>query len=773
MQTLFQIAGTYIGYKLGGPLGASVGSIIGAGIGNELFPNKIEGPKLSDLSIISSTYGAPIPLVYGNYNRISGNVIWTTGLIETAVTKSVGSFPSKTKVTTYQYKLSCAVALSAGKCKNIKRIWANKKLIYEDVILTLLTPDYESWTVTSGITMPTAPFYSLSFYPGDNIQTPDPTMQSYLGATNVPSYRNTCYVVLKDLQLADFGNSMPNLEFEISGIDGDTASMIVNDICQRSDMTLDEYALSPKMAGYPIKGYAIASAGSAINAINPLITAYGFTASEQGGTVRFTARGSSSRATIEIGDLGAKVPSDSDFAQPPIKVSRAPDFELPQEVSVTYFDTERDYQSGTQKSSRSLGNSAANFAIELPLVLDPSEAKKMADRGLWEPWTTRTTANFSVSEKYGFLNAGDVVTVPISNRYVSMRISSVTRGNNGIYEIESNSDDQFIFDGSDAGIIARTPPQEVRVVVDSVGYLFNPPILSDDQTDSSYVATVDNERSYWSGAELYEFPGTLVETFNARSIIGTCNNVLGGVSTTGLWDRKNTLTVTLTYPLANLESVDEALVIQGVNMAWVGAPDGSTGEIIQFANATYVSPGVYTLSTFLRGRRATDHYASNHLSNEVFVFLNNFVDIGATESEVNGLKAMKIVTAGQDPSALSYFGFRPIGEGARCRTVANLYCVRNDLNEVTVTWTPRTRLYPPLLGSGEVPLGEAGEFYEIDITNEPGTTVVRTYASTSRSFTYNTTQQIADGLTPGNPVYGYIYQISAVRGRGHRRRFIA
>jgi hypothetical protein len=773
-QTLFQIAGTAIGYSIGGPIGASIGSIVGAGIGNELFPNKIDGPKLSDLKITASTYGSPIPLVYGDSNRISGNVIWTTGIIETSSTKKVGSFPSKTKVTTYQYRLSCAIAISAGVCQNIKRIWANKKLIYEDTSLFSPTPNSQSWTVTSGVSLPTSVFYSLSFYPGDEVQTPDPTMQAYLGAGNVPSYRKICYVVFKDLQLANFGNAMPNIEIELKGIPAQNSAAVVNDICQRSNLAVDEYAISPKLVGENIAGYAVASSGSAINAINPLISAFAFTASEQKGTVRFTAKGNGSRATIEIGNLGAKEPSDKGLAENPIKSERTPDFELPKEVSITYFDVDRDFQSGTQKSCRSFGNAKSNISIELPLVLTSNLAKQIADRILWEPWSARTKVSFSLSEKFGFLNAGDVVSVFIANRYVSVKIFSITKGSNGVYEVEATTDDQYVFDNNQPGVSALTPPQEVRIVSNTVGYLFNPPIISPDQTDSSFTAAVDNPRKYWPGAYLYEFGNNLLETFDNRSSIGNCLNTLGAVSSSDVWDRANTLTVSLVYPQATLQSVEEEDVLNGANMAWVGRADGSRGEIIQFRDAAYVSPGVYVLSNLLRGRRATDHEASSHVSNEIFVLLENFSDIENSESRINITNAFKFVTVGQLPSDISFLGFRPTGEGARCRTVAAVKCSRDILtNDVSVSWVPRTRLYPPILGYGNVALGEDSEQYEIDITNSGGTIVFRTISVSSGSFVYTAAQQSADGTTPGSTVYGFIYQISATRGRGHRRRFIA
>ena len=47
-------------------------------------PNKtrhVEGPRLSDLDVMASTEGAPIPRVYGRA-RLAGQVIWATELEE-------------------------------------------------------------------------------------------------------------------------------------------------------------------------------------------------------------------------------------------------------------------------------------------------------------------------------------------------------------------------------------------------------------------------------------------------------------------------------------------------------------------------------------------------------------------------------------------------------------------------------------------------------------------------------------------------------------------
>lgn len=82
------VVGSALGSAIG--IGASAGWLGGVMLGNLLFGGgkgqNIEGPRIDDLSVQTSTYGAPIPLVYGTM-RISGNVIWSTPLKETRTVK--------------------------------------------------------------------------------------------------------------------------------------------------------------------------------------------------------------------------------------------------------------------------------------------------------------------------------------------------------------------------------------------------------------------------------------------------------------------------------------------------------------------------------------------------------------------------------------------------------------------------------------------------------------------------------------------------------------
>jgi len=211
-------AGSFLGF---GSVGASVGWLVGSTLGNMLFGSsqggqKItqEGTRLTDLKVQTSTYGNMIPVVYGVI-RVSGNVIWATDIVETRHEDTVeqdgggmgkGGPPSVEQTSvTYTYAANIAVGLCEGEIAGVRRIWANGKLIYDigDSNFTLVS----SFGVTGG--------GSLRVYPGNETQTPDGLIQAHQGVNNTPAFRGLAYVVFENFQLADFGNQIPNLTFEV------------------------------------------------------------------------------------------------------------------------------------------------------------------------------------------------------------------------------------------------------------------------------------------------------------------------------------------------------------------------------------------------------------------------------------------------------------------------------------------------------------------------------------------------------------------------------
>ena len=188
------VVGSALGSAIG--IGASSGWLGGVLLGNLLFGGgkgqNIEGPRIDDLSVQTSTYGAPIPLVYGTM-RISGNVIWSTPLKETrTVKKSSGGKGGgkKSSQTTYSYSVSFAVGLCLGPVATVRRIWADTKVIYD-----ASASNTQSTEKYPGV---------IRIHRGGEDEEPDSTMEMHLGAGNVPAFRGMCYLVFDDLQLKDF-----------------------------------------------------------------------------------------------------------------------------------------------------------------------------------------------------------------------------------------------------------------------------------------------------------------------------------------------------------------------------------------------------------------------------------------------------------------------------------------------------------------------------------------------------------------------------------------
>jgi hypothetical protein len=200
------VAGSVIGNALLPGIGGSIGYALGSALGGAISAEKIvsEGPRLQDLKIQNSSYGDRIPEVFGKM-RVPGNLIWSTDLHETKKESDEGGKGGGGVVqVTYSYDASFAVALCRGTIQGVRRIWANKILIYD--VSDTATPDQLEKNGEIAATM--------RVYLGDNAQLQDPTIFADKGV-DTPAYRGTAYVVFDTMQLANYGNRLPTLEFEV------------------------------------------------------------------------------------------------------------------------------------------------------------------------------------------------------------------------------------------------------------------------------------------------------------------------------------------------------------------------------------------------------------------------------------------------------------------------------------------------------------------------------------------------------------------------------
>lgn len=199
-----QIAGSTLGSTLGGTLGGALGAALGGSFGAMIDRawmgggQKLKvGPRLTTLSGVTASEGAPIPRVYGRV-RLGGQVIWATEFEEEQTIQKTGKTGGKAtggsattgKTLTYAYYANVAIGLCEGPVNLVRRIWADGK----ELDLSML---------------------SLRFYPGDEVQEPDPLIVAKQETGAVPSFRGLAYVVLERFPLSDYGNRLPQFSFEV------------------------------------------------------------------------------------------------------------------------------------------------------------------------------------------------------------------------------------------------------------------------------------------------------------------------------------------------------------------------------------------------------------------------------------------------------------------------------------------------------------------------------------------------------------------------------
>lgn len=716
-----------------------------------------------------STYGKSIPLIYGPNNRIVGNVIYYTGIGEkrNQIKHTNGTFGSSSYTIWYTYYVREIVIALGGPINNVKRIWANGKVIWTNASITTI-PDAGWVNSPSG-----RAFSTIALFRGSDTQN-RPAM---IADTTKPAYRGISYVGLQTTWLEEFGGSVPNFEFEVDAGDHSVGD-VIDDVCTRSGMLASEFQIDEALYDYPVDGFIVSRQSTASDVIRSLAEVYPFDIVETPARIIFKPKAQIVVASIDRDHFGAnsmRASNDVTF-----ETSRNSGFDLPKVVSVTYLDAARDYEKNTQIAQRSEGLSTSKVEKTFQLTMTSDLARKIADRMLWEPAIERIKASVRVSTSYDFILPGNHVGVLVGDAWVNFRVDRKTLGANGILEFDLTAADPSIYDGSTAGEESAIVPNEEVTQTDFDTYLFNAPFLENGGTDSaaSWIPSSGNEA--WQGGQLYRSTdggSTFYEagTAMARGVTGTVTNAIGNANP-DYWDRVNTITVELDYDAHELVSLQETSVMNGQNRIWVGAQDGSTGEVIGFATATLVtsSPRVYTLSNLLRGQRATEYATSTHTSNERFVLVTDQIiqSFNYGYSDIGREWQYKAVPSYSEESEIATtFDFTNTGERAKPRAPVHGSGTRDSSNNLSISWVRRTRLFPPGIGYGPVELDESSESYQIDIYSAGFAAVVRTISTATASASYTAAEQTADGLTPGSAVNVRIYQLSANVGRGHAGTF--
>lgn len=543
-----------------------------------------------------------------------------------------------------------------------------------------------------------------------------------------------------------------------------TLAAVVSNLCQDLGVAVDTSTLVGSVTGYSIEGTI-----SPRDAIGPLAMLYLFDSYESDGQIKFRMRGGQVDWEIDESDL---VPMEDNANK--YTMSRVQDLELPSQSIVKYIKDDGTYSQGVVQSKRLQGYSGRVADSTLAVVTSRERVQAASDIILIDTWVSREKLSVKLPPNMLAVNPTDIITLILDN------------GTAYTYRVEDidymyDRPTQLVRTDLDLYSKAATPTsseyiQSLKGTARPVMDFVEIPLRKDAEAPGGPFFAIYAEP--WQNTAIYRSIGEsaykLDNTVRVPTAVGTSilNNLLFGPE--DYWDMGNELIVQMYDEDDTFQSLTEDQVLAGANIGAIKADNGEW-EVIQWVTAELLSAGQYKLTRLLRGRLGTEQamYAGATAGAQ-FVLLDRLEQSTCGVAFLNVELSWKIgplIRPVDDPSYVTG-EYAPLVTGLRPYSPVHLRATKEADNDWALTWIRRTRL--PEAGdtweTGDAPLAEDTEKYEIDLYNAAGDTIVRTVTATTQGMTYTAAQQVADFGSSQSFVDFEVFQISATYGRGTGRR---
>ncbi len=213
-------------------------------------PKRQEGPRRRDLEPQKSEPGGSIALIIG-----TGPVIGHLGWLEKDKIKEVSRVKTEggffgiggVEIRTYQYFATFEIILCEGPMEGFLRVWMTNKIVADNRVAN------KGQVNSRGA--------RFTFFKGSANELGFTRKQKDKGVDNTPDANGLCRLIVEDLALADWGNSIPNpIEVEVIGV-GASANPF-------DEMSLFDPFGGSQSEGYYLRRFKIAVGSSSTDAIN-------------------------------------------------------------------------------------------------------------------------------------------------------------------------------------------------------------------------------------------------------------------------------------------------------------------------------------------------------------------------------------------------------------------------------------------------------------------------------------------------------------------------
>ena len=486
----------------------------------------------------------------------------------------------------------------------------------------------------------------------------------------------------------------------------------------------------------PLNGYMIEQPTEARSILEELANCYQFDAVESDYRLIFKMRGGDSIMTIPDSVMGIV---EADFGTDNERLIETIQYqsELPERVTISYYDPKNEYENGTQYFKRPtlpipVTYTHEHVEVTFNMALLDKYGKRMAKRLLYAAWSERTSVEFKLPRDYLALDPSDTVTLAMRDgRNLEVRITDITTGADMMLECAGvyNYPDSYKQTATteDPEGLVKQPPSGVSV---ARPLLFNTPYLSD-----SHEQPGDSFGYYWAAASSkpgfnYGVLQSMHAGSNWRNEGFTTLDAIWGytqaiVPPPPMWNGIDTVTRIRLNPgfdfndpevVYTWESLTDTEWPSEQNMIMIG------NEVILFKDVLEHGDGSVTIFNLIRGYRGSINAAYTHTPFDKFAIVHDgSIHLGQEDLTYLNESQNFLINTGVAFANLGYqLTFSLDGSTERPLPVGDVRRVNNGGGSVTFNWSRSTRIGGSLKnGTGTIPLAEEQERYFLYLISAP------------------------------------------------------
>jgi hypothetical protein len=500
--------------------------------------------------------------------------------------------------------------------------------------------------------------------------------------------------VFEDFELADYGNRIPSLSFEVIADEGDVTLGAIVEALAPPGVSAN---LAMMVGGFVASGQTVRSNTIGFAELSPLMARR-----EGDGLHLFDA--APAGPGINEDWLGA---SATDDPKPRVETSRAAIDKIPSRIALSHADPARDYQPGLQRARREAPH-RNEAEIALPVTFAADQALQIAERALSLRWAAREQVRLRLPWRGVTIAPGMDISIPGLNG--QWRVTKATLEAMVVaLDLERVSATAIPMQSADPG---RATAQADLVHGATYLELIDLPPLDDvEATAPLVVAAAAGVSPGWRSAALLSSSddGGSWQDAGATALPAVIGTALGalGPGDAALEDRRNSIDVQLLHPAMALLNSDAAGLNAGRNLALLG------DELIQFGSASLIGPGQYRLQHLRRGLRGTEAAMAAHVAGDRFILIERetlrpiTVAAGSARIRVMGTGVGDI--AGAVERSL-------IAPGQALMPLAPVHVRAQPQGQDTaISWIRRSRAGWAWSDGVDAPLAEEREVYQLEI----------------------------------------------------------